>query len=439
MTVEQLLYLQHFQGQKDFNMKKYIIFFFLFLFFFNCEKERIITQIEPETFVSTAYIPKNGKGIEVNCESINPSAVVKQEFGICWSEKPNPTINDFKQQSGQNSANEGPFVEQILNFKPNTIYYIKAYIKTEDKIIYSEDFVYFPIFPKGWDRLEDIARDNTSNLPFAKILNGRLEVQRKINGFEEIKKYNLNIEGGFWLPETAEDSYLREPFMAEMEYSDKKYDQIVGAGYFLENPLNQKKLYQKTVNTTIYKNLNELPSSENQFWSFGHKNELILLEKNSKPAAWFLNYDTFLWNSLALKNIPNFTNPVGSNLGVTSLILDKNQFENELYEYKDETFTKLGSLPGLKRKDPFIISVDHKIIYGLGSAINGKGLKDLWLFNAQSKTWSQLPDYPGAGNLSLAAVQYNGALYIGLGFATFNSKINTERVFQAYDFWRYKL
>ncbi len=439
MIVERLLYLQHLLGQKDFKMKNNIISLLFLLFFFNCEKERIVTQIEPETFVSTAYIPNNGKGIEVNCESINPSSVLKQEFGICWSENPNPTINDFKQQSGQNSLNEGPFTEQILNFKPNTVYYIKAYIKLPNKIIYSNDFVYYPIFPKGWTRLEDIVRDNTSNLPFAKILNGKLEVQRKINGFEQVKKYNLNIEGGFWFSETQEDNYLREPFVAEIEYSDKKYDQIVGGGYFLENPLNQKKIFQKTVNTTIYKNLNELPSSENQFWSFGYKNELILLEKNSKPASWFLNYDTFSWNSITLKNIPNFTNPVGSKLAESSLILEKNQFENELYEFKDQTFTKLGTLPGLKRKDPFLISVDNKIIYGLGSATNGKGLKDLWLYNDKTKNWSQLPDYPGAGNLSLAAVQYNGSLYIGLGFATFNSKINTERVFQAYDFWRYKL
>jgi hypothetical protein len=44
--------------------------------------------------------------------------------GVCWSEKPNPTIRDSKTIDGKGIGN---FMSILYDLKPNTTYYARAY------------------------------------------------------------------------------------------------------------------------------------------------------------------------------------------------------------------------------------------------------------------------------------------------------------------------
>jgi len=75
------------------------------------ESTAAITDITKTSAVSGGTITSDG-GCEIT------------ERGICWSRRPNPTINDFKAASGSGT---GTFTATMTGLYPNDTYYVRAY------------------------------------------------------------------------------------------------------------------------------------------------------------------------------------------------------------------------------------------------------------------------------------------------------------------------
>ncbi len=75
------------------------------------DETTVITEITRTSAVSGGIISSDG-----GCEIV--------ERGICWSRKPNPTINDLKSVSGSGT---GSFSAALTDLIPNYTYYVRAY------------------------------------------------------------------------------------------------------------------------------------------------------------------------------------------------------------------------------------------------------------------------------------------------------------------------
>ncbi len=65
--------------------------------------------------------------------------------GVCWSTKPNPTINDNKTSDGSGT---GDFTSNLTNLTENTTYYVRAYATNEKGTSYGEEksFKTLPVY-----------------------------------------------------------------------------------------------------------------------------------------------------------------------------------------------------------------------------------------------------------------------------------------------------
>jgi hypothetical protein len=426
-------------------LKKYLIYFTLIL---GCVEKPSFEFIEPEIIVSTAYLQTNSNTIEVNCETINPSSVNKEEFGICWSEKPNPTIKDNYQYAGNNSTNEGPFVEQISTVKPNTIYYIRGYMRIKGKDVYSKDFKYNPEIAKGWYRLEDIPRTSGFlNLPIAYLGGNVIPVfKRKVAGFEESVDFIFNDRGRFWSSEKGEYSaLLYDQFIADIEYGPGKFDVIIGGGYKVENPISGKTRYVKTAFTQTFSPIENYPGANAPAVGFGAGNKAFVIEVKPDPSLWAFNEEDFRWEKMKNPPFSNFTNIKACRATGGGMVILENKLENNtklevyFYEFISDKWKQLDDFPGTDRIGGVLFSIKEKIYFGLGEQkISENGLKDFWEFDTATKKWKQIANYPGAGSTNIAFVKKDDSVFIGLGYASIITDIGTSRKFMTYDFWEFK-
>lgn len=80
---------------------------------------------------------------DIKCSSDESSIQIKGEFecvgveitelGICWSKDKAPTVED----SHQKVTAKSPFLSEIKGLTPKTSYYIRAYVRSNDRIYYS--------------------------------------------------------------------------------------------------------------------------------------------------------------------------------------------------------------------------------------------------------------------------------------------------------------
>lgn len=105
---------------------------FLSFFFHGCEKKE-----ESKLTVNTKEVTE----ITTNSAKCGGSVTVIGNYtigacGVCWSETPSPTINDFFTTDNQGS---GEFTSLMKNLKPGTKYYVRAYAKTSSDPMYGEE------------------------------------------------------------------------------------------------------------------------------------------------------------------------------------------------------------------------------------------------------------------------------------------------------------
>jgi hypothetical protein len=426
-------------------MKRILTYIFVSYLILACEKPKIVDLPQPTVLVSSAYLKLNTSILEVNCESINPARVNKEEFGIVWAEKPNPTINDNKQYSGNNSTNDGPFSEDIRNIKPNTRYYIRGYIKIGDNYIYSPDYVYEPFLPAGWSRVDDIPRDGNINVDFAVSRIGDKAVFfTKVPGAEVLQPYSYIPFNNFWVKERNTQDLIYDKFNFDLQYGVDKMAYIYGGGYIRNPYAAQEKKYVRTVDTEIGQ-LVDFPGELGSTVGFGASTRGFVIEVKKNPSMYAYDYDSFDWQKM--KN-PPFTDiykikavrtKTGGLVLLESNPLEKQGIKVYAYTPKSDTWEQLPDFPADDRNEGTAFEVDGRTFYGLGISKNtGAGAKDIWEFQPATKSWKKYGDYPGAASISLAKVKIGSFLCFGLGYGASPTQIGTYRQFQAYDMWIFR-
>ena len=89
---------------------------------------RLTVATTPISGISTIYALGGGK-------VTGDRGTTVYSCGVCWSRNPNPTIADFASDAGPGT---GIFTLNLRPLTPNTVYYVRAYARTRDGIIYGE-------------------------------------------------------------------------------------------------------------------------------------------------------------------------------------------------------------------------------------------------------------------------------------------------------------
>jgi hypothetical protein len=429
-------------------LKKYSI---LILFLFcnlGCEKKEILQLIEPEIFVSTAYISSSSISIEVNCELVNPSSVIIEEYGICWAEKPMPTIKDGYQYSNNNTTEEGPFSELIANSKSNTKYYIRGYIRVAGKDIYSKEYIYEPKLALGWNRLDDVPRvKGVLNLPNAFLQGNSIPTfLRKQAGLEESYEFVFNDLGNFWSNDIkATGKMIYNQFTADIEYDIGKFDFISGGGYQIENIISGKKKYLKNAKTNTFNVIDDYPGADVASIGFGAGNKAFVIEVKPNPKMYAFNEENFLWETMKNPPFENFTGIKATRANGNGIVILENEIEKDAkmkvyyYNFNTDSWNIWDDFPGPDRVGGVLFSIKNKVYFGLGEQkVNESGLKDIWELDLTTKKWRQLVNYPGGGSTNIAFVKKGNSVYLGMGYSSILTTIGTSKKFIAYDFWEFR-
>lgn len=121
--------------------KTLLILSAIVLFFAGCKKDDILE--EGEVLYKFAVTTNNITDIksttaqcggDVSLTSVDGLKVTAR--GVCWSTKPNPTINDNKTSDGSGT---GSFTSNLINLNANTTYYVRAYATNEKGTSYGEE------------------------------------------------------------------------------------------------------------------------------------------------------------------------------------------------------------------------------------------------------------------------------------------------------------
>ena len=126
------------------------------------------------------------------------------ERGFCWSETPEPTVND---QTTTEMLGNGVYV--LRDLKPATMYYMRAYAKTEGRRVGYGQVIKFSTLPKGeisyW---YNNGGDDAAN---ARVNAAATEACNIFNNLTSIHKhYNIGYSSG---TPTADCYYADEPWM----------------------------------------------------------------------------------------------------------------------------------------------------------------------------------------------------------------------------------
>jgi hypothetical protein len=422
-----------------------IIGILLMISLISCEKTDPISVLNPEVFVSSAYLVKTTNKILVNCESVNQSSVLKAEYGICWSTTGLPTILDTHERSGSNSTNEGPYIGYILNVVVNTKYNIRAYIKQENEYIYSENYVYDPNPNLGWQRHIDIPTNGDDNLPEMYDTGGSLAIDMKVPGYEEIREYIYYPSNNYFENDPRTYDYVHEKFKCQIEFAGNKRDFLAGGGYIVNNFGNRTKTYQKKVISQYYNGVvSDFPGELGPSVGFGAGIYGMVLSKTAQPTLWGLNIETLVWQQFENPKITNFTNLIAAGTGDYGFVMALNELKSNenpvgyVFNQSTKKWNTAPTFPGEKRTQPIIFGLKNKIYFGLGvSAISRKGLKDLWEYDIKNQQWKQINNYPGTGSTDLAVASFGNSIFIGLGYAALGTNIGSTKYFKAYDLWEF--
>ena len=78
----------------------------------------------------------NGTSADLSCQISNTSNYRFSTYGLCWNTTGNPTTDNEKTEH-ETTSNAG-FSDQMENLIPSSSYFVKAYVKIEEVILYSD-------------------------------------------------------------------------------------------------------------------------------------------------------------------------------------------------------------------------------------------------------------------------------------------------------------
>ena len=403
----------------------------------------------PEIFLTSTITDITQTKVQIKGERAGIRNNGTDVFGVVYSEKPTPTIEDAKLSVSQNN---GVFDVTAQNLRANTVYYFRAYVQTENKVYYSNQLVSSGVYDNRWERLDDIP--DTFKYFTGVLFHDINENLTVVNAEDETKSYvpiyifSYNYRNGIpnkktWF-EAAGIDFLRG--VKEMMIMNPSLDRtMVGGGFTINSNLPSPRVYSKRIlffATPISEFTVSLPT-EGEIIGMTIGTQMFIVETRNAGIIWeFTNLEAARKRSHTFQNLGR---------AIATGIQDKGYVMVEsanptirggvFYEYNPVSDSWMTKRPfaGEDRREGTIFSCKGKVYYGLGKGRkSGQILKDIWEYNPDTDNWQQVAFYPGNGNINLIKTERNGIVYLGMGYQTTLNNIEGTEFSGVRDFWTFK-
>ncbi|WP_293871530.1 hypothetical protein [Spirosoma sp.] len=108
------------------------------------------------------------------------------------------------------------------------------------------------------------------------------------------------------------------------------------------------------------------------------------------------------------------------------------------YDSQKDIWTRKADFPGTQRSRGIGFSVNGKGYFGLGTASDQRGLRDIWQYDPATDKWQYLTDYPGQGNRYLVVWSGPKRAYLGWGYESQTEvESSGHRLVGCTDFWEF--
>ena len=384
-----------------------------------------------------------GRAEVTGSTSINP-----HEVGLVWAQKPAPTVGQL-QQSPVAVAPNGVFSLTLESLTLGQTYYVRAYVKSGEGYIYSNELVWTHQGPFIWRSLTGQRWDGQQhNVSGVKLGNGVVVVRPTDEFSTEVWYYEVAADAWSQLKTLPFLVARYEPLLLSLNKFGEE-GVFFGGGYQVKNNVSGQRIYFKDfwqLSVFYGATSDEFPSFPFDRTTLAHftlDNRAFALENGPGRRFWML------FNGVSWREKNNFPGAfrgrfLGFSVGDKGYMIAEDQgagTTKDLYEYTPDTdsWTQKADFPGEDRQNGLVFSVNGKGYYGLGQSKAGiQGLADIWEYNPVTDTWKKTTDYPGAGHINVIANTIGDKVYLGFGYQLNASAANAEQYQRAYDYWELK-
>lgn len=390
---------------------RYIILLAIFLGLFSCKKA--IIEKDGDSFrISMLPLPEE----EFNTFRVKGTIEVRHvndgiQYGILIGKSVNPTIGNAVNIPLGETSSSVDFSKEINDLDTGSVYYVRAYGKSGERIEYSSNQQISKVSPQI--KLADTTLNYGRSFTFSTnitTIGASSKVQVLLNGAPAVIQSISKTFSGF-------------VFTAELPAN------LAVGNVSLNLVIDKLSIaYPKKLNllTGIWKILSDMPFEN---YGFAYNSEKILvgdwIYNNmiiSGTATEFskYNYKTGQWVKLtplaggymyqkgAIVAIGNQIHFIcGDQAGnYQSSSTTKVHY---IYNISTDTWSKEADFPGEERRTPVFGVMDGKIYVGLGvnwgtaSVPKNINHQDMWSYDPSTKAWQKLADFPDAAGRTLQA------------------------------------
>ncbi len=370
------------------------------------------------------------------------------ETGLVWAGQPAPTVGSA-QKSAAAVAPDGTFSTLLEPLTLGQTYYVRAYIKSGEGYIYSNELTLTHRGPFVWRSLTGQQWYSQKHIVNGVNLGNGVVVVRLADEFTT----------EVWYYRAADDSWTQlkdlpllvaryEPLLVNLNQFGRE-GIFFGGGYQVKDNVSGQRLYFKdfwelgVFSGSINDEFPSFPFGRTTLAHFTIDNRAFALENG--PARKF----AMLLNGISWRDKNDFPGVfrgrfLGFSIGDKGYILAEDQgtgSTKDLYEYTPDTdsWTRKADFPGENRLNGVAFSVNGRGYYGLGQSKAGiKGLRDIWEYDPTTNAWQKAVEYPGAGHVQVIANTVEDRVYLGFGYQLKASAANAEHYQPVNDYWELK-
>jgi hypothetical protein len=426
---------------------KRITFLSLLVLLFSCSEKESPQPVAPTIQIVSAYsaneVSALARGTLIAGENTTADA-----YGIVWSTDPLPDISD-RVESIPFSGGDGDFSLQLYNVELGQTYYVRAFVRRGEEIIYTDPISFTHQGPFVWRQLSSVKWSDRQHSVSSVAWFGNIYVLRPVS--------QLETEAWQYVPEIDQWFELREPDLPAARYDpllinlNKFGDEatFLSGGYVINESLPQKYVYLKDCFRYDIRgggkgdDYFDFPFGYSPLTHFVIDNRAYVISMDSRREV------AEFWNGVLWNKKSNFPGPFlgryvafsAANKGYALVeSTSAGTRTQQLYEYdpENDTWTRKADFPGEDRMNGVAFSVRGKGYYGIGqSKDRPQGLRDLWQYDPQTDTWQKYADFPGNGHVRVIANTVSNRAFLGLGYQIRTSAAGVELYQNAYDYWEF--
>ena len=412
-----------------------------------CRPDKEVTPGTPVITLLTVYSPAAGQG-EARVEVNNPGPPADSEYGLVWSENPDPTLASGARQL---SAGLPPGIARLRfsGLTEGTTFYVRAYLRQGERYFYSNELVLEHRAPFVWRALSGVSWSDQAQVVRSVTLGKGVVVVRPVDAAEtQVWYYRVAADSWQELPPLDLPASRFDPLVFKLN----KFGQeaaFFGGGYQVNERVPGRYVYLKDFWQYHFfgggagEEYPDFPFTHPALAHFTLDNRTFVLENKSPRQVWML-LNGMSWHRKNKSPGAAGAHYVTFAAGPRGYAVAENQAQDgspvQLYAYDPEgdTWTVRAQFPGPDRVNGLAFSLKGKGYYGLGQSRDQlQGLRDIWEYDPATDAWQQVAHYPGGGQVQLLANTLDDKAYLGLGFRVSRSAAGVEAYSPATDFWEF--